>query len=123
MFVEFSIRNSSAAAVVLHDSTAAANAAIQRAVYSAAAVRTATKNGSACFFMFGVLSLHSTMAVCRTPWQYVMSHLRPLFAYNIRDSYGQTRSRRRASARRGEAPLCNQPFFRSWTKVHTGLLA
>ena len=55
--------------------------------------------------MFGVLSMHRTMISFCTPWQYVLSYLRPLFARKILDRYGHVRSRRRASARLGEAPL------------------
>ena len=39
----------------------------------------------------------------------VQSHLRPRFAY-ILDHYGHARSRKRASARRGESPLYNTRY-------------
>ena len=40
----------------------------------------------------------------QTPWQYVVPFF-SLFAFHIPDHAGHARSRRRASARRGEAPL------------------
>ena len=47
-----------------------------------------------CFFMLGVL--HSTMINVCAPWLYVISHSRPLFAYDILDPYGDARGRKRA---------------------------
>ena len=52
-------------------------------------------------------SLPSTMINIPTPWQYVMSQLRPLFAFFMLDRYGHACTRRRASAHGGEAPLCS----------------
>ena len=52
----------SCATVVIYTATGSAVATIRRVACSAAAaVRTATKNVSVCFLVFGVLSLHSTM--------------------------------------------------------------
>ena len=102
-------RTSGAAAVVYASAATAAAAAAAAgvrfgAVHYAAAVRTATENGSA-WGVFGAFSVHSTRINILAPWKYVISHLRPQFAYDTRDGYRYARSRRRASVRRGEAPL------------------
>ena len=68
--VDVLIRTSSAGAVVytyvavVAADSAAAVAATQRVVCSAAAVQTGTNKGSVCFLMFGVLSLHFVNIIC-----------------------------------------------------------
>ena len=115
------IRTRSAPAVV-HASAAAAAAAaaIRRVVYTAAAVRTATKNGTMCVVLDVLRYLSALNDDC---------FLRPLAVRNVActafslfdhdtlDCYGLARSRRQASARRVETPLVFCIILR--TKIET----
>ena len=56
------------------------------------------------------------------PLALLSSHLRPRFAY-ILDQYGHARSRRRASARRGEAPCYHTGYICISSKLMTTLQA
>ena len=81
--------------------------------------------GSFCFVFLCSAWLNHGSFLVRSLAVLLLSHLRPRFAY-ILDHYGHARRRRRASARRGEAPLYSIRFMikgdKGWVKINKSWL-